>query len=118
MFDLEPGEGFVYIIGPIEGYFKIGISRDPFTRYSALNLPIHPDVCIVFKHKDPEGIERELHKFFAKTRGRGEWFKIEQAEIQAIKDIATRNDPEWERKSRFVQTGMDIGLLLKAVAGR
>lgn len=67
-------ESYVYMIYSA-GLIKIGTSRDPIARATGLrNMSAHPVSLIWIGVGDTE-LERELHKRFAGSRERGEWFR-------------------------------------------
>jgi DNA-binding XRE family transcriptional regulator len=76
----------IYVIGPKEGPFKIGIADDVGKRRGQLNvgnpLPLH--IHNTFQADDEEQaslIEHELHFTFRAKHIRGEWFNLTKEEV-------------------------------------
>lgn len=76
--------GYVYVVGPASGPYKVGISRSIKSRFATLQnasptkLFIHRSVKI----EDPRDIEQTLHKTLADHRLEGEWFGCSLATIE------------------------------------
>lgn len=67
--------------------YKIGHADDPGRRSTEIGtlLADKPKLIHSFKTDDPIGVESYWHKRFEKKRGRGEWFKLKQQDIEAFK---------------------------------
>lgn len=94
------GSGWIYIIGPPEaGFVKIGTSRQPGQRLSALQscarsrrsntiMPrsIDPSVLMVL-YQQPGGrpVEKELHAHFATSWVMGEWYALGSSAVARVR---------------------------------
>ncbi len=80
--------GYVYLLYcPIVDIYKIGITRGLKTRLLAINCI--PGVEVLLIHSGMVGnmkeMESDLHiKFSAKRVKRGEWFKLENSDVEYI----------------------------------
>ncbi len=88
---------FVYIVGPIEGHYKIGFSNDPVKRVRSFRLPIPPAIFMTFTCRCHRLLEGDLHRHFAGCRSRGEWFKLTDADLDSIPAIVKEKDREAHR---------------------
>ena len=95
----NPVPGFVYILDSDKGSYKIGRSMDPEGRVGNLGVvlpfivrPIH-----IIASKDYVWLEKTLHKRFARSRTRGEWFNLTSEDIAWLKAVR-RADPPSCRK--------------------
>jgi len=70
-----------YLMMDSLGFTKIGRSRNPHIREKTLQSHIPIIDLIAICDKD---VERELHEKFKSFRGRGEWFKLTDAQIRKI----------------------------------
>lgn len=85
---LNPGEGmrstFVYLmLNKRNGYYKIGRSLRPEYREKTLQSE-EPEIEMIRYWKALERHEDILHGWFRKKRIRGEWFALEEKDIQKI----------------------------------
>lgn len=82
---------YVYLmIDTVNNFHKIGISNKPKYREHTLQSD-KPSIELLYAKKYPsrliaEGIEKGLHKAFEAKRIRGEWFDLDEHEIQTIKE--------------------------------
>lgn len=77
--------GYVYVI-KMENSYKIGISKTPKSRLQAFtSLPYKVDTIMVEKVIGYDKREKELHEHFADKRVRGEWFELNEEDIEYIK---------------------------------
>lgn len=74
----------VYVIGPVGGPFKIGTSFDVQRRLSALQTGSPLDLEVVIEIPGNHGLETALHDKFKNKRIRGEWFKLNNEDLQEI----------------------------------
>lgn len=90
---------FVYLIGPIDGYYKIGRTADTKRRIAKFQFPVTPKIQHFIKTKDCKWLEKYLHVAFAHARIRLEWFTFSKEDIASIiliKEIASLDYvPEW-----------------------
>lgn len=68
------------------GFYKIGSSRNPKYREKTLMCE-RPTITSIFVSRITlVQKERELHKLFKKKRVRGEWFNLDETDIEVIKN--------------------------------
>lgn len=81
--------GFVYLIRADNGVYKIGKTKllGPRVNWLAVNLPYSIKVIHVIKTQDMDDMERWLHAQFQDKRLGGEWFDLDDAEVEHIKGI-------------------------------
>jgi DNA-binding XRE family transcriptional regulator len=83
-------EKFVYVIGPSDGPFKIGIADDVKSRRSILNVG-NPEYLRIWHYHEAASeaeakeIETELHHHYQASHIRGEWFQLREADLPNIK---------------------------------
>lgn len=90
---------FIYVM-KCESYFKIGITNNVRKRLESLSCSIPFETTVVavyspkFKEKTKEDtwrnrrrynkVEKYLHRYFANKRIRGEWFGLDQRDLEMI----------------------------------
>ena len=80
---------YVYLIQAANGAVKIGKSQDVNKRLSELNvaspldLELIGSVCYIFGHQ----LEKELHAQYADKWIKGEWFDLDEDDIEVIKHM-------------------------------
>lgn len=83
--------GFAYVIGDLQiGIYKIGCSRNPKNRLSQIGKLIGPlelELICTVSTDDKRRTERKLHARFSDKRKRGEWFLLNQDDIDWIKSM-------------------------------
>lgn len=80
-----PKKTYVYImVDSHTGLYKIGHSKSPIEREKTL-LSQAPAIELLFYFKATTQTELDLHKQFESKRGRGEWFSLNEADIENIK---------------------------------
>lgn len=81
--------GYLYVLGFPGGYYKIGITKDPATRFSQANvsLPIDLEIVHIVFVTDARGYEESLHKELRRYHVRGEWYKLPAHILDVIKSI-------------------------------
>ena len=80
-----PREGWVYLMhNKRNGLFKIGFSANPTYREATLQSE-EPEIELVHKFRGTMKDEEALHRRYAANRVRGEWFKLNSANIERIK---------------------------------
>lgn len=78
--------GYVYVI-EIENHYKIGISKNPKKRFGEYTkLYKEPKVVVCEKVKGYDLVEQKLHSYFANKHERGEWFSLDENDIEKIKN--------------------------------
>lgn len=78
---------FVYLAEML-GYHKIGISVDPAARLREINSPACPALVHSFPSREAFEVEGTLHLRFVRQHVRGEWFRLELADVAAIRPVA------------------------------
>lgn len=81
---------YVYIIKASNGYYKIGISRNPDKRFKELQRDaatwaIELELVHIIATNKAYILEQSLHKRFAEQRVRGEWFLLAQSDIEWLR---------------------------------
>lgn len=69
--------------------FKIGVAKNPHHRLSELQVSCPFDLVIFYKRgrvkrEQAFNYERSLHALFRDKHQRGEWFRLEQADLQRV----------------------------------
>lgn len=81
---IEPNERFVYIMKDLDtGYFKIGVSDNPYKRLLNVSNPIHPVVLIHYAAGD-EVLESSLHDALKDFCVGGEWFSLDDETLARV----------------------------------
>jgi hypothetical protein len=79
----------VYVIGPLEGCYKIGRARSVGARLRSLGvLPVELEAVAVIPTANAAWLERYLQAAFAARHVRGEWFRLTQNDLAMIAEIA------------------------------
>lgn len=91
----QPGN--VYLVGTLEGCYKIGRSNNPHLRTSSYAplLPVELKVIHVIAAADPVWLESVLHTVFKGRREQGEWFRLtldEVALFRSMNSVAVATD--------------------------
>ena len=87
----ESRPGYVYLLRAIEphNHYKIGRSSQPKKRIETLSVklpyPIKP-ICLI-KTDDMIELESNLHNMFDNKRVGGEWFQLDDTDIEYIKSL-------------------------------
>jgi hypothetical protein len=88
-----PRSGYVYLVGSeIEGSFKIGMTtRDPTIRLAEFvpQMPFKCELLLYIESDDPARLEAQLHERFNSKRLRGEWFALDEQDVETLLDMAT-----------------------------
>ena len=85
----EEVRGYVYLIGPLDGCWKIGHSFNPDTRLSQLGwLPCEIGVRARIATTCRTWLERYLHQAFRHRHVRGEWFALSQEDVSLVASIS------------------------------
>lgn len=93
--------GYVYFL-ELNGFYKIGSSTNYDKRYRQLctGMPIQPKIEYVLKTMYYRQIEEALHRRFCTKRARGEWFNLDQADLDYIKTLdesgRAPDDPDYD----------------------
>ena len=84
----EKKRGWIYIIRANK-YYKIGRAQKPIERYSQLaTLPPWPtEVVHTFESEDYYVMEKELHDLFSPKRVNGEWFALDDNDVEFLRSL-------------------------------
>lgn len=80
----------VYVIGPEGGPYKIGKADEPVTRLSDLQIGNWNKLELITEIVGGLELEAELHKKFSKKRIRGEWFDLNEKDLERLRDMGKR----------------------------
>lgn len=85
-------KGYVYLLKNLHeaGIYKIGMTTDPSTRIRKLEvvLPFPVECDCLIATSDRIALEAELHTKFADKRIDGEWFRLDAADVEYIRNLA------------------------------
>lgn len=83
--------GYVYLIREPGGLYKIGHSTNPKKRLSSLRgqtpYALQLELVHTIRCNNRYEAESQLHKRYADKRVRGEWFRLDPDDVQAIRKI-------------------------------
>lgn len=81
--------GFIYVIGCAEGYYKIGRCRYINQRVKQLRiqLPFKIELVHMLFVSFPAYEERCIHEFFRERRVNGEWFRLDEKDLEYIAKV-------------------------------
>lgn len=80
---------YLYVIGPVDGPFKIGFANDVQKRLSAIQTSTHVDLSLhaTIAVDNPREAESIVHDCLSQHLIRGEWFRCSKSEaISAIEN--------------------------------
>lgn len=91
----NPKHGYIYLLQSVSGAYKIGRSKDPDDRLRTfeVKLPFEVEYVCTVETANMYELERALHKQFDHKRINGEWFRLEDKDIAAIKALAEIKPP-------------------------
>lgn len=81
----RPG-GYTYLVRCGDLY-KIGRSKDVGRRLVAMSLPRQAEVVASVHCVDYGAFENALHTLYARKRVNGEWFSLDERDVEAIKAL-------------------------------
>jgi hypothetical protein len=86
--------GHVYLMGPLEGCYKIGKTNNPDRRELQLNtmLPVRVEIVHLIQSADMAWLEGYLHIVFHHQRARGEWFRLDDDGLALITELRVAHD--------------------------
>lgn len=95
-------KGNLYVISDGTGGFKIGNSKQPSVRCRALAKSLRKpcELVLVVEHEDSEGLEDFVHEAFAEKRYKGEWFRLEEGDVDRITALASAYVADPNRRRR------------------
>lgn len=77
-------QGYIYVIKVLD-YYKIGKTQNPNNRFGEYTkLMKEPEVVILKKVSNYNNVEVELHKMFSHKHTRGEWYELNDNDIEII----------------------------------
>lgn len=78
---------YVYLIQAENGLVKIGIASDVNTRFITLNIasPVKLELLFSIQRDDARQVETTLHNLFKDKRIKGEWFSLDESDLNFIK---------------------------------
>lgn len=82
----------VYFIQTASGPIKIGISKNPGRRLSALQTAAHEPLTLLHSTIGDEALEKRLHADLAEHRLDGEWFRDCPAVREAMERLPANDD--------------------------
>lgn len=84
--------GHVYLVQDVDGLVKIGITTDIPARLGNLRNEIHKPLTLLAsaKFRNAGKPERELHLMFKKFHSHGEWFSLDDKQIELAKEYLCR----------------------------
>lgn len=84
-----PKGGYVYLLKG-GGYYKIGLSRNVYRRWREVSpkLPFEVEIVCTIATDDMHKLETTLHKRFADKRENGEWFKLDDSDVEYVLELA------------------------------
>lgn len=86
--------GYVYVV-KLDKHYKIGISKTPESRLKEFTLlPYELETIILERVIDYDKREKELHEHFADKRVRGEWFLLDNNDIEYIKNYLKQSEEQ------------------------
>jgi hypothetical protein len=82
--------GFVYLLQSPTSAYKIGRSKNPDHRLKTfgIQLPYEVEYLAVIPTDDMYTLESELHERYADKRVNGEWFELDDNDVEYIKSLA------------------------------
>lgn len=81
--------GEVYIIGRLEGHYKIGRSKDAESRMMSYTPKLPVQLSIVHRISTPDEVwlEGVIHAAMHHRRGLGEWFRLTESDLEMLQNI-------------------------------
>lgn len=91
----NPKHGYIYLLQSVSGAYKIGRSKDPDDRLRTfeVKLPFEVEYVCTVETANMYELERALHKQFDHKRINGEWFRLDDKDIAAIKALSEIKPP-------------------------
>lgn len=70
------------------GEYKIGMTKDPYNRLKTfgVQLPFQVEYELVIESNDYKAFQKELHARFQDKHINGEWFALDQADVEALRE--------------------------------
>lgn len=85
--DLKDEQRYIYLIKCLE-YTKIGITNNIKNRFESISTstPFETEILFAIGVQNSEYHEKYLHQYFQDKHQKGEWFKLNQDDINWIND--------------------------------
>lgn len=82
-------EGWVYLLAGND-YYKIGQTNDIKRRIGQISpkLPFEVEVLCVIPTNNAHKLEADLHNLYKEKRTNGEWFELNEADVEYIRRLA------------------------------
>lgn len=82
--------GFVYLVRSEGGYYKIGRTKNPANRIKTfkVKLPFEIEYVAIIQTNDMYALEKELHKKYKPKKVNGEWFSLNDDDLNYIKSLS------------------------------
>lgn len=82
-------DGDVYLAKSENGFYKIGISKDPRGRIKHFStiMPLEVEIIHTFASDNCREAEAALHRMHDCCRARGEWFSLSEQDVYFITSI-------------------------------
>lgn len=95
--------GYVYVLHSYDNLFKIGRARHPDNRLRtfSVKLPFPVEYICLIKCRDMYKLEKDLHHSYAHKRVNGEWFRLDDEDIQALKKLEEDNKLKTKQMELF-----------------
>ncbi len=79
--------GYVYVVSNCSGHYKIGRTNNVESRIRAIQTsnPSSIELIVYFHSDDNVSLEKELHCLFSSKRVNGEWFMLDNNDIDLLK---------------------------------
>ena len=87
--DNGPVPGYIYLMH-CEGWYKIGkTTQEPEDRLAQIDtaIPFETTLIHTIRVDDCNAVEQHLHARFSDKRWKGEWFKLDESDIEYIKEL-------------------------------
>lgn len=86
--------GYIYLAYSETDHYKIGKSLGPEDRIAVFDtqMPVEVSMVHIFEADDMSGAEAELHNDFSYKRVKGEWFDLDEFEVELITSITGYSD--------------------------
>lgn len=83
--------GYVYLLQSPTGYYKIGRTKDPNDRMAtfSVKLPFEVEYACLIHTQDMHKLESDLHEMFSQKRVNGEWFSLNDTDVDHIKGLSS-----------------------------
>lgn len=83
------GAGYVYLLRGPDGTYKIGKTKNPDDRRRTFNvkLPFRVEYVTLIETNDMTLLESDLHKRFKHKNVDGEWFNLDDDDVEYIKRL-------------------------------